>query len=513
MKNKNIFLSAATAVLVLNMVLAPNAHAAVKLEVPKSIVDLWQKIKLQKAQADETGGTLSAPPTPPTAPSGENNTQNLPPPNNLEQQPFSGNNPPNNPPMMDGQNNQPKFYPDPDHQNFIPSPADDQKNLGTFQKGANQMNGMLNNFQKQMQGVQKGKLPPQMQDQMQQAKGLINKIKDAKSTSDLGDNTVDQLQDVMGDLQEDGQKMMMDTQRLNGMKKEMANLEKNLTNFQKQIDKLSKQGISAPSEVTENLNQIKTIVTAVKGAQTFEDAQNAGLENMGEMMSNLNDSRQQLEMLSRWSPTSKQIDRDLKNFEKMVKKDKSLVDKLAKQGVDLSDTFQKLSDSLAQLKSTRDQAAEKIKSGDAEGAYDLLESDFFDKTDDLREQQSVFDTLSNLGRFTSNFKREMITAKKMVASLKKQGQDTTELNSQLEEINQKGTELSSALKAKPIDIEAVSNQLEDLSNLRQDFQNAIQELNPDDGPKPWEQGQNQFQNLKLSPNFNNLLSPNTANQQ
>lgn len=512
MKNKNIFLLAAIAVLALNIVLVPNANAAVKLEVPKSIVDLWQKIKLQKAQADETGGTLSVPPTPPTAPSGENNTQNLPSLNNPGQQPPNDNFQPKFYPDPDHIKND-RSYPDPDHQNFIPNPTDDQKNLGAFKKGANQMNGMLNNFQKQMQGVQKGKFPSQMQDQMQQAKGLINKIKDAKSTSDLGDNTVDQLQDVMGELQDNGQKMMMDTQRLNGMKKEIGNLEKNITNFQKQIDKLSKQGISAPGDVTENLNQIKTIIDAVKNAQTMNDAQNAGMENMGDLMSNLNDSRQQLEMLSRWTQTSKQLDKELKNFDRMLGKDKSLVDKLSKQGVDLGDTFQKLSDGLTQLKSTRDQAAEKIKSGDAEGAYDLLESDFFDKTDDLREQQSVFDTLSNLGRFNTNFKRETASAKKMIASLGKQGQDVTDLNNQLTEIIQKGNELSDALKAKPIDIEAISSQLEDLSSLRQDFQNALQELSPDNSPKPWEQGQNQFQNLKLSPNFNNLLAPTTANQQ
>ncbi|MCX6780377.1 MAG: hypothetical protein NT034_04365 [Candidatus Magasanikbacteria bacterium] len=524
MKNKNIFLSAAMAVLLLNVFLVPNAHAAVKLEVPKSVVDLWQKIKSQQqVQADDNGGTMSAPPGPaPSAPNnqGLNNPpqgQNFDKPFNPAEGQFNNQMPmkadSNN--QQFNQNQQPQDRPFVQNgQNQMPPMPNDQQNLRTFKNGAKQMNGMLNNFQKQMQGVQKnGDLPPQMQDKMQEAKGLINKIQDAKSTTDLGNNTVDQLQGVMTDLQQTGEQTVANTQRLSGVKKEMGNMEKNIASFQKQLDKLSKQGISAPSDVTTNIAQIKTILDAVKGAQSMEDVQNSGMEDMGDLMNNLNESRQQLEMLSRWPQTGKQIDKQLKNFDRFLSKDKNLVDKLAKQGVDISDTYQKLSDGLTQLKSARDQATDKIKSGDAESAYDLLQNDFFDKVDDLSQQQSIFDTLSNLGRFNSDFKRETTNAKRIIAKLNKQGEDVSDLNKQLAEINQKGTDLASALKAKPIDIESISNQLEDLSGLRQDFQNTIQELSPDNSPKPWEQGQDQFQNLKLSPSLNTLIAPGATSQQ
>ncbi len=534
MKNKSIILSAAVAVLALNIAVAPNADAAVKLEVPKSIVNLWQKIKLQNAQAEENGGTLSAPRVAPSnPPAGDTNNQRPPqgdPDQNL-----------NNPPMMDrtnenskkypdpdhlngdknnqtypdpdhlnGDNNRDQSYPNPDHQNVMPDPGADQKDLRTFKKGAKQMNGMLNNFQQQIKGTQRnGAFPPKIQSKMEEAKGLIDKIQDANSTSELGNDTVDQLQGVMGDLQQSGEQAIAETKRLAGMKKEMGGLEKNIANFQKQLDKLARQGISAPSNVSDNLAQIKTILDAIKNAQSMDDAQSAGMENMGELMSNLNDSRQQLEMLSRWPQTSKQIDKQLKTFDRSLSKDRNLVDKLAKQGVDISDTYQKLADGLAQMKAVRDQAADKIKSGDADGAYDLLQNDLFDKTDDLREQQSIFDTLSNLGRFNSDFKRETSNSKRTLARLSKDGQDISDLNNQLAEINQKGEELSAALKVKPIDIESVSNQLEELSGLRQDFQNAIQELSPDNSPKPWEQGRDQFQDLKVSKNLSNLLDSNS----
>lgn len=505
MKNKNVFVSAALFALALNLVAVPAANAAVKLEVPKSIMDLWQKIKLQQVQADDTGGTLSAPPTPSTPPSGDTNGNFQNPQPGTPGQPFFPEQNFNKPPMMNGENPNPQFF---------PNPAEEKKNLNTFQNGATQMNGMLNNFQKEMQKVQKNNnLPQQMQYQMKEAKGLIEKIKSADSTSDISDDTVDQLQNLMGDLKQTGDQTIADTQRLSGIKKEMGNTQKNIISFQKQLDKLSKQGITAPSEVTEKLTQIKTVLDAVKGAQSMEDIQNSGLEDMGDLMGDLNESRQQLEMLSRWPQTSKQLDKELKNFDRSISKDKKIVEKLSKQGVDLSDTFQKISDAYNQLKSVREQAAEKIKSGDAQSAYDLLEDDFFDKTDDIREQQNVFETLSNLGRFNSDFKRETTNAKKMIAKLSKQGQDVSDLNNQLSEINQKGTELANTLKEKPIDIESVSSQLEDLSDLRQEFQNSIQELMPDDSPKPWEQGKDQFQNLKLSPSFNKLLSPTTANQQ
>jgi hypothetical protein len=149
-----------------------------------------------------------------------------------------------------------------------------------------------------------------------------------------------------------------------------------------------------------------------------------------------------------------------------------------------------------------------MKAGESQEAFDLLENDFFNKMDDLREEQRIFDTLSNLGRFNAEFKKEMALAKRNIDRLAKNGEDTTELKDLLAQTNEKGNELLAILKTKPVDIEAAADILEELGDIRQSFQNNIQELSGEE-QMPWEQGPKQFQDLKVSPGFNKFITPST----
>ena len=77
------------------------------------------------------------------------------------------------------------------------------------------------------------------------------------------------------------------------------------------------------------------------------------MENAGEifdLMRDLDESRGQMEMLARWPQTVKEMDRQVKNLERKLKRSKSTVDRLNKNGIDLSSVYSQFESSVAKIK-------------------------------------------------------------------------------------------------------------------------------------------------------------------
>lgn len=546
MKNKILAIAAILAISGFNLGLATSAQAAtIRLDVPKPVMDLWKKIQTEKVGAQESNSISSQPtaqvnpqptniqpivtePTinheppkenfiPPSAPtpkppmdnfsdqkSPEKN--NLPPPNqqppkgDFNQQPFQGENKPFN-----NQNSNKG----PEMQNG----KDDERAMRDFKRGAKQMEDMVKRFEKQMTQAEKsgGAISEDMKSKISQAKQLLEKIKGANTTDDMGDNTMEQLQEIMDDLQQNGHEVLEKIQRLAGIKKEIRHMERGVSMFEKQITKLTKQKITVPQEIADNMAKLKTIVTGVKNAKTWDEVENAGLEDMGDLMQSLGESQQNLEMLARWPQTLKQMDKELKNLERQVKKSKSTVEKLTNKGIDLTENFANFSSEVDKLKSIREEANNKMQSGDSLSAFDLVENEFFYKMDEVYENQRIIDTMANLGRFNSDFKNGLNSLKKEMANLKKKGEDVSEVQSLYDEVKQKGDEILTLMKARPIDADAIISALEDMEGIRQQGTDKIQELGGGES-MPWEQGQRQFEELRMSPNMNKFIPQKQAPQ-
>ena len=381
------------------------------------------------------------------------------------------------------------------------------------QQGPNQMQGFGGNQGKNMQG-QQGFGGPQGGQGMQgpnskqggpqgfgndQGQGMGN---DQGFGNDQGQGMGnDQQNGDQGGMsekqqqQQDARQKQMEKQQLSQMKKGMKGMERGLSMFDKQIAKLTKQGIAVPTECADNLTKIKGIITAVKVAETFEAVQEAGVEDIQDSMQSLNDCRQQLEMLARWPRTIKQLNSEVKRLESALKRDKSIVAKLLKKEIDLSEEYGAFENAVSGIKAVRDEAISKIKSGDSEGAFSMLEEEFFGAMQDVWEKDRIIQTMSNLGRFTSNFKRGIADEQRTIKSLKRSKVDTSTLEDLLAQSQEKGQELIVILKTKPIDEDAVMSGLQELEDLRSQFDNARQELSGKEESRPWEQGPQQFKQL------------------
>jgi len=409
----------------------------------------------------------------------------------------------NNPPQPNQPNqNQPGQF-NQSGQQGQPGPSAEQMAKQSAQRLKEMKNGLktiratVTSFEKLM--VKGNTLSDALQAKIVQAKELATKIEGTTTADEISNDDMDTLRELMNDLREEQQSM----QRLTEFRKNIIYTERGVKNFESQVKRLEKQKIVIPADVTANLEKIKQLITTVKTAVSWEEMQTAGVEDLGDLMDTLNESRNNLEMLARWPKTLKQMDKEITNLNRQVKKDKIIVDRLLKKEIDLTENYNKFVEMAEKIKAARADAATKMAAGDSQGAFNVAEDDFFGQLEETYQNAKIIEMMNSLGAFTSSFKSELNKAKQTIKQLANKKIDITELQAIYDETKTKGDETLALIKIKPIDEEAVITAMEELGNLRVDFGNKISELQGDDSADmPWEQGTNQFKAVSVTPNFN-----------
>ncbi len=497
--------------------MAKPAHAFY-LEVPQSVKNLFTILLSSQTFAQEGSTITPPPPTGSTEPMPPQGTQPSPMPPSGDQ---TGMMPP--PPPSGDQYRQPGTY-DPNQQqgmqgNYQGMPYGDQqgqgmqggqdgaRQLAEMKRNMKQMGRMVKQFEQMIASAEKKGtvVPEEIKQKLAKLKGILDAVQNAKTSEELQDVDMSEIQDLTQSLEDYRRNVMEGQQRLDGMKRGMRGMEQGLKMFKTQIARLTKQKIAVPTEVTDNIAKLEAIITTIKTAKTAEEMDAIDFESMQDLMESMDQNRQQLEILARWPQTLKQIDRQMVQLTSALKRSKSIVDGLAKKGVDLQAEYTAFAEAVNKLKSVRDDAVAKMAAGDSEGAFSALEDDFFGQMDDVWQNQKVIMTMSNLGRFSSEFKRGMSQANATIKMLKRKKIDTADLEAIMAQANEKGQEVINLLKAKPIDVDAVTDALDGLENVKQEFEAKVSELTGDEDELPWEQGPQQFRDINLPQGFDKFV--------
>lgn len=332
-------------------------------------------------------------------------------------------------------------------------------------------------------------------------RGLVEKYKTVTTVEEAGDMDMQGMWDMMKGLEEERQNL----ERMENVMREMRRIENGVKMFEKQVQKLIKQKLAVSEEITTNLEQVKALIADIKNGK-MDDA-----ENIFELMQTLDEHRGELEMLARWPQTVKQMNNELKNLTRELKKVKPIVDRLAKKGIDLATTYSNFESGINKLTEVKNSAVAKV-SENAEEAFEMVQNDFFGQMEDVWENHKIIMTMSNLGRFNSDFKQGVAQSNQQIKALKRKKIDTSELEDMLEQAKAKGEEAKELFKAKPLDPDAIIDILEEMQNLKQDFDQKVAELTGTEETMPWEKGIQQFKKIDMSPNLDNWI-PKTAPQQ
>jgi len=413
---------------------------------------------------------------------------------------------------MNGQQPRPMMMPGPNPnmnqdngQNMGPdNRQNDDRYIKDMQRGAKQMERQVKQLETQIQKAEKSgtTIDASLKDKVNQVKTMIDCVRNASDNAASQLCNADEMGNLMQDLEEQRRDVIEAAQRLQQMKKEIKKVESNLKMFEKQ---LAKAGTCVSAEVKEKLASLKQTVETIKNAKTWAEVEEAGFNDMGELFMGLDENRQVLELCSRWPQVQKQVNKEITNLDRQLKKSKTTVTRLAAKGIDLSSTYSTFESAVAKLKTTRDEAKAMMESGDAEGAMDLLENEVFGQMEDIWQNQKIIDMMNNLGRFNSDFKRETARADKDIRALAKKKIDVTELKDILAEVKAKGSEVLAAMKTVKDDPDTVLSLIEELEDLGMNFDAKKAELTGEEVNMPWEQGPQQFNKIEMPSTLNQYI--------
>lgn len=490
--------TALTAVFVFSLAAAMPAKAFY-LNIPEYLQSLISKVKAQEsdtlAPAPSTLSAPTAPTTPisPTAPSSQITVPTSRPSSDLQYQPQQ----------------MPPQPPQPGTQNFnYQNNQNGQEggmrasDLKQMQRGVKQMENNLNRFKTMAsEAAKKGlTLPADAQSNIDKLQAIIDSAKNANTSEEFGNIQWDDAQSLMQDLEQARQDIFASAQKLDGLKRGMKGMEQGIKMFDRQITQLTKQKVAVPQDVTDNLSKVKDIIAKVKGAKTWDEVEALGVDDLQDLMQNLDDSRQQLEIAARWPQTLKQVDKELKNLNSQLKRAKSNVARLAAKGTDLSANLAAFAEAVTKLQAVRDDAVAKMAAGNSQDAFDALQNDFFAQLDDAYQNTRVIELMSNLGRFTSEYKKGVSQAQMAIKRLAKKNIDTSDIQSLLDQMKEKGAEVARLIKAQPLDEDAVMSALQDFQDSAQQLQSSLQEASGGGSAMPWENGPQQFNSMSVPSN-------------
>ena len=453
------------------------------LELPTSLKALLQQVRAEDTGSMSAGdsgddGTIEDQPvdedqgmTPPAdeTDTEPGNTGTAPPP--AGQSPTT-NQAGNNPPLIKGDANG--------------KISDPKKMLQELKRGGAQMEGDLNRFQNMIDdGQQKGlKVPADLITRVKKADTLIKKLRGAQSLNDVKKINPDELDSTMNSLDGDRQNLQQQNQdgkqqkqQLARLKKEASSRLKGLKTVDQQIAQLTKLKIAIPSTISEQLKKVKTAFNTVGSATTADEAQTANGEATT-ALADLQNAQQTLTTLSRLPQVKKQSDQLLIDLNKEIKKTKTTVAKLSKTGTDLSSVLTEFQTAIDKLKIARDAALEKIKSGDVEGGLSDFQTEVFAQANDVRQFPETIQIMGSVGQFAGTFKQQLTAASRQIKSLKAQKHDTAQLEALFNDMQGKGQAVLDAMKAQPVDTDAILQALQDFQTARLAFQDAVEQLKP-----------------------------------
>ena len=379
---------------------------------------------------------------------------------------------------------------------------DQDRQIKDVKRGVNQVERQLKQFELMVAKFERqGTLVSQdTKTKVSDLKVLIEKYKAITSVEEMQEINMDEMWQIMRDLEEERQNL----ERTGNVLREIKRIESGVKMFEKQIAKLAKQKVIVPAGITANVEKVKAIIVDIKSGKT----ENA--EDIFDAMQELDQDRGQLEMLARWPQTVKEMDRELKNLAREMKRAKTIVDRLSKKGMDLSEVYDEFGAAVNKMKETRAAAVAKMEAGESEDAFETVQNDFFGQMEDTWQGHKIIMTMSNFGQFNTDFTRGIAQAQRQIKALERKKIDTAGLKDLLAQAKDKGAEVKEMFKAKPIDPDSVMAVLEELEDLRQEFDQLV---GGEEEEMPWEKGPQQFQSMQASPTLQKLIPRKETMQQ
>ncbi len=261
---------------------------------------------------------------------------------------------------------------------------------------------------------------------------------------------------------------------LGDMKRGSAQMERQLSMIEKRIAGLKSKGAIIPADVRGAIDQIKALVDKMKNATLPEDMEALmGDHDFSDLMQTINEGMQKAEMSTQLPRMFKEANRMLKQQQTSLARAQTRA-KSMKINVDSVLTgWQKSVDAIVQGIADAGQA---LQNNNPEDAMDILKDRVFDAFHEIGGWQQTFSMVSNSKQMLKQADRELVKIDKQITRLKKQKEDTAELESLIVEARAKIAEIKDILSQPSVDSETLIRMIEEGQDIKEEIYAALFDL-------------------------------------
>ena len=273
-------------------------------------------------------------------------------------------------------------------------------------------------------------------------------------------------------MMEEREKIMQQEQ-LKQMKRGMiSGMERGLKQIRKMMDKLSKKGITIPSDAQALVSELSNALETIRAATELTEEVEAAMEVIQEKGQDLADVGQMIGMLERLSQVEKQIVKEFTRINKAVAKAKK--SKVASQYPDI---VSKIEGEVGALKGKWESARNSMLSlDDGEDMRDAVD-EIFEEVGEVHRSIAILQQLSSVSKMIKSADKEIATAEREIARQKKAGNDVTRLTELLGEAKRTIAEVKALAKQSGFDPEDLFDLMQELEKIGSEAHDELDRLN------------------------------------
>lgn len=258
---------------------------------------------------------------------------------------------------------------------------------------------------------------------------------------------------------------------LERMKKGTKGMEKAVNQMEKAIKKVKDAGYTVSAEVEDSLQKGKAAVETIKNTSDMDVALQA-IGDFNVFIDMLDLNIEGLNMLANFPRIMKQADRTYTKLTKFFEKTKA---KAQKGETDLSEVIAGIQAEIDALKAVYDKAIAAAKNGEGELAFTTLENEYFEHMENTFQKVGMLEAASQLSKAVKSVGKGIESAEKNIAKFEGKGFDMNKASEIVTTSRAKLDELKALVKTDGFDPDNAVKLLEDLSDLRDNFENTVEE--------------------------------------
>jgi len=264
------------------------------------------------------------------------------------------------------------------------------------------------------------------------------------------------------------------------MKAGLTRLQKSANSMERAVKTMDKAiagavatGYVVPSDITKSVESARAAIATIRAATEFNDAVTQAIDDFDSFTEVLDANVENLMLMTRFPKVLKAAETQ---YNKLVKFFETTKARLVGLEADTTEAIADVQKKVEEMKSFYDQAKALSIQGKMEEAFAMLEDNFFPGLETTSQSIGVLNALKAITKTASGVARGIATAQKIIKRLDDAGLEVADLNKIVADSNAKLAELKALLKTKGYDLDVAMTMLEALDQLREDFDNKVDEL-------------------------------------